>query len=98
MIVELIKLSECIDICFLSRILLFIIMVVLVLFIYVNIVKFFIFFILVVLFCVESMRKNNFLIFEEEIKFINFDYYFLIFYIIGIFFLLFVFGVNFLYK
>lgn len=95
---ELTQLSECIDICFLSRTLLSTTMVALVSLIYVYIVKSFIPFTLVASPCVESMRKNNFSIFEEETKSINFDYHFLTFYITGILLLLFVFGVNFLYK
>lgn len=75
-------------------------MVALVSLIYVYIVKSFIPFTLVASPCVESMGKNNFSIFEEETKSINFDYryHFLTFYITGILLLLFVFGVNFLYK
>lgn len=95
---ELTQLSECIDICFLSRTLLSTTMVALVSLIYVYIVKSFIPFTLVASPCVESMRKNNLLIFEEETKSINFDYHFLTFNITGILLLLFVFGVNFLYK
>lgn len=98
MTAELTQLSECIDICFLSRTLLSTTMVALVSLIYVYIVKSFIPFTLVASPCVESMRENNFSIFEEETKSINFDYHFLTFYITGILLLLFVSGVNFLYK